>query len=84
MGNSEGFRYLCKNRFKLSVKEVQKGYFLADEVINKILMTIIGSGHILIDDIPGVGKTTMANAFAAKAMGLKQKRVQFTPDVYAI
>lgn len=61
-------------------KEVQKVIFGKDEVINKILMTIIGGGHILIDDIPGVGKTTMANAFA-KAMGLKQKRVQFTPDV---
>ena len=61
-------------------KEVQKVIFGKDEVINKILMTIIGGGHILIDDIPGVGKTTMANAFA-KAMGLKQRRVQFTPDV---
>lgn len=39
-------------------KEVQKVIFGKDEVINKILMTIIGGGHILIDDIPGVGKTT--------------------------
>ncbi len=60
--------------------EVKKVIFGKDEVIDKVLMAIIGSGHILIDDIPGVGKTTMANAFA-KAMGLEQKRVQFTPDV---
>ncbi len=39
-------------------KEVQKVIFGKDEVINKILMTIIGGGHILIDNIPGVGKTT--------------------------
>ena len=61
-------------------EEVKKVIFGKDEVINKVLMAIIGSGHILIDDIPGVGKTTMANAFS-KAMGLEQKRVQFTPDV---
>lgn len=61
-------------------EEVKKVIFGKDEIINKVLMAIIGSGHILIDDIPGVGKTTMANAFA-RAMGLEQKRVQFTPDV---
>lgn len=60
--------------------EVKKVIFGKDEVIRKVLMAIIGSGHILIDDIPGVGKTTMANAFA-RAMGLEHKRVQFTPDV---
>ncbi|MGN0328554.1 MAG: AAA family ATPase [Lachnospira sp.] len=61
-------------------KEVQKVVFGKEEVIKKVLMAIISSGHILIDDIPGVGKTTMANAFA-RAMGLEKKRVQFTPDV---
>lgn len=60
--------------------EIKKVVFGKDEVIEKILMAIIGSGHILIDDIPGVGKTTLANAFA-RAMGLDEKRVQFTPDV---
>ena len=60
--------------------EVRKLVFGKDEVIDKVLMTIIGSGHVLIDDIPGVGKTTLANAFA-RALGLEQKRVQFTPDV---
>ena len=41
---------------------------------------ILAGGHILIEDIPGVGKTTMAMAFS-KAMALEQKRMQFTPDV---
>ena len=61
-------------------EEVKKVIFGKDEVIKKVLMAVIGSGHILINDIPGVGKTTMANAFS-RAMGLEQKRVQFTPDV---
>ena len=60
--------------------EVNKVIFGKDEVIRKVLMAIIAGGHILIDDIPGVGKTTMASAFAT-AMGLEEKRIQFTPDV---
>ena len=44
------------------------------------MTAIIAGGHILLEDIPGVGKTTMALAFS-KAMGLHFKRVQFTPDV---
>jgi len=60
--------------------EVRKVIFGKDDVIDKVLMAITGCGHVLIDDIPGVGKTTLSNAFS-KAMGLKQKRVQFTPDI---
>lgn len=48
--------------------------------MKKILAAILAGGHILIEDIPGVGKTTMAVAFA-KSMTLIQNRVQFTPDV---
>ena len=51
-----------------------------DDVIRKILMTILAGGHVLMEDIPGVGKTTMAIAFA-KALSLKENRVQFTTDV---
>ena len=51
-----------------------------DEQIKEIMLSFLANGHILLEDIPGVGKTTMALAFS-KAMALKQKRVQFTPDV---
>lgn len=62
------------------VKEVCKVVTGKDECIEKVMIAIIAGGHILIEDIPGVGKTTMAIAFS-KAMELEQKRVQFTPDV---
>lgn len=60
--------------------EVKKVIFGKDEVIKKVLMAIMANGHILIDDIPGVGKTTLANAIA-RTMGMEEKRMQFTPDV---
>ena len=58
------------------VKGVIKG---KDEVISKIMMAMLAKGNVLLEDVPGVGKTTMALAFA-RAMGLDTKRVQFTPD----
>ena len=49
-------------------------------VIEKIFMALLCDGHILLDDIPGVGKTTLALALS-RATGLKYRRIQFTPDV---
>ncbi|MBR1442818.1 MAG: MoxR family ATPase [Firmicutes bacterium] len=49
-------------------------------VVQKVLAAVISGGHILMEDIPGVGKTTLATTFA-RALSLKYKRVQFTPDV---
>ena len=51
-----------------------------DQVLLWTLATILAKGHILLEDIPGVGKTTMAVAFS-KVLGLSCNRVQFTPDV---
>ena len=62
------------------IDEVKKVVIGKDECIVKVMAAIIAGGHILLDDIPGVGKTTMALAFS-RAMELKQNRVQFTPDV---
>ena len=50
------------------------------EIIIKVLLAILAGGHILIEDIPGVGKTTLALALS-KALSLDYKRLQFTPDV---
>lgn len=51
-----------------------------DQVLLWVLAAILARGHILLEDIPGVGKTTMALAFS-KTLGLSYNRVQFTPDV---
>ena len=50
-----------------------------DDVLKKIFMAILAPGHVLMEDVPGVGKTTAAMAFA-KVLGLDSKRVQFTSD----
>ena len=60
--------------------EVKKVIIGKEDIIKKTMICILAQGHILIDDIPGVGKTTLAVAFS-KAMALKQNRIQFTPDV---
>ena len=62
------------------MREVKKVIVGKDACVEMIMTAILAGGHILIEDIPGVGKTTMALAFA-KAMHLKQNRIQFTPDV---
>ena len=62
------------------VSEVGKVIKGKDDIIEKVLATILAGGHVLLEDIPGVGKTTLAMAFA-KAMDMDYNRVQFTPDV---
>lgn len=62
------------------VAEIKKAVIGKDEIIIKTLLAIIAKGHILLDDIPGVGKTTLALAFS-RVMSLDYKRMQFTPDV---
>lgn len=59
--------------------EIKKVIVGKDEVIAKVLMAILAKGHVLLEDVPGVGKTTLALAFS-KTLGLDYKRVQFTPD----
>lgn len=62
------------------IERVKSSVSGKDEVIYLVMAGMLAKGHILIDDIPGVGKTTMAKAFAT-AMGLENKRIQFTNDV---
>ncbi len=62
---------------KQEIKKAVKG---KDQVIEKVLAAMLAGGHILLEDIPGVGKTTLAMAIA-KSMSMSYKRVQFTPDV---
>jgi MoxR-like ATPase len=60
--------------------EVNKVVIGKRVIIGKVLTAILAKGHILLEDNPGVGKTTLALAFS-KAMALEHHRLQFTPDV---
>ena len=62
------------------MEEVARVVTGQDDCIKKAFAAILAGGHILIEDVPGVGKTTLAVAFS-KVMGLENHRVQFTPDV---
>ena len=60
--------------------EIKKSVKGKDDCIRKAFCAILAGGHILIEDVPGVGKTTLALAFS-RALCLENHRVQFTPDV---
>ncbi len=64
---------------KQIIAEVNKAFIGKNEIVEKVLMTIYAGGHVLLEDCPGVGKTTLALAFS-KALGLSSKRIQFTTD----
>lgn len=68
------------NNAQIVIDEVKKAVKGKDECIIKAFAAILAGGHILIEDVPGVGKTTLAVAFS-KAMALENHMVQFTPDV---
>ena len=68
------------NQASQILSEVKKAVRGKDRVLIWVLTVILARGHILLEDIPGVGKTTMALAFS-RALGLDYGRVQFTPDV---
>jgi len=70
-GNALGRRVL---------KSVMNAIIGKEQVVLRVFLAILARGHILIEDIPGVGKTTLAIAFS-KALNLEYSRVQFTPDV---
>lgn len=67
------------NEFKAVLNDVRKVINGKDREIIITMLALLANGNILIEDIPGVGKTTMALAFS-KALGLKYGRIQFTPD----
>ena len=60
--------------------EINKVVVGKDEIIEKVMAAIFAGGHILLEDVPGVGKTTLAVAFS-RTLSLDYRRIQFTPDV---
>ena len=64
------------------MNELRKVIVGKDDVIRKVMMVVIAGGHILLEDVPGVGKTTLALGLS-KVMNLDYRRMQFTPDTMA-
>ena len=67
---------LVIDKIKQNMEKVMAG---KQEVIDMVLTALLAGGHILLEDVPGVGKTTLAAALA-KAIGCGYNRIQFTPD----
>jgi len=80
--NGEGRNMEMKNRDRINQLLEQLGQVLLDKpmVLEYLLAGFLAGGHVLIEDVPGVGKTSVAKAFAA-SLGLKFGRIQFTPDL---
>ena len=66
-------------KIKKILESVSKVIIGKNEAIFCILAAVLSGGHLLIEDVPGVGKTTLVKALA-KTMGCTFKRIQFTPD----
>ena len=72
--------YLNKTKLPGVISNVSKVIIGKKEVTEKILVALLSGGHVLIEDVPGVGKTTLVHAIA-KSIGCSFKRIQFTPDL---
>jgi MoxR-like ATPase len=68
------------NKLEAVKKEIQKVIVGQDKMIDSLLVGLLCDGHILLEGVPGLAKTTTVNALA-KTLGLNFKRVQFTPDL---
>ena len=66
-----------KDVLKANIEKAIRG---KDEVIEYLLIALISGGHVLIEDVPGVGKTTLVSALA-KSLNMRFTRIQFTPDL---
>lgn len=67
-------------KVEVILKEVGKVIRGKEKAIELVMTAMLAKGHILVEDVPGVGKTTLAVAFS-RAMELTERRLQFTPDV---
>ncbi len=74
--NAPAFKQLCR-KIENNINNVMIG---KQQVIEQLLIALAAGGHVLIEDVPGIGKTTLVSALA-KSLNLSFKRIQFTPDL---
>jgi MoxR-like ATPase len=77
--NTKSEENIMRTQLQNVQTEIKKAVIGKDAAIAKVLMAILAGGHVLLEDVPGVGKTTLTLAFA-KTLGLETKRIQFTSD----
>ena len=68
-----------REKIKEILEQIETVIVGKNDVMERILMAILAGGHVLMEDVPGVGKTTTAMTFA-RVLGLETRRVQFTSD----
>src|SRR5687768_3864333 len=71
---------LTAQRAAALVQEVQRVYVGPREIVELLLISLLARGHVLLEGVPGVAKTTLVKAFAA-TLGCQFRRIQFTPDL---
>jgi MoxR-like ATPase len=67
-------------KLRRAADEIRKAYFGPPEVVQQLLAALLARGHVLIEGVPGIAKTTLARAFAS-ALDLRFSRIQFTADL---
>ncbi|MFE3946781.1 AAA family ATPase [Streptomyces sp. NPDC059118] len=80
IAGSEATVARCAALAERVLDEVERSIVGKREALRLVLLGMLGSGHVLLEDLPGLGKTLMARSFAT-ALGLRFTRVQFTPDL---
>ena len=70
----------AKERIEELRREVSKAYIGSPKALDLMLVALLGKGHVLLEGVPGVAKTTLVKAFAV-ALGCNARRIQFTPDL---
>jgi MoxR-like ATPase len=69
-----------RQRFERLRTEVEKAVLGQDELVDGVLLGVLSGGHVLIEGVPGLGKTLLARALS-RVLGVGHKRIQFTPDL---
>src|SRR6266550_183237 len=69
-----------QEQFKRVKEEVSKVIVGSGEIIDGVIMSLLSSGHVLLEGVPGLGKTKLVSTLA-DVMHLKFSRIQFTPDL---